>query len=193
MNDTIRSLASLLGQRLIARGLMVSTAESCTGGLVAGALTDIAGSSAWFERGFVTYSNHAKMEMLGVVADLIESHGAVSEEVARAMAVGALVESRALLAVAVTGVAGPGGGTREKPVGTVCFAWADEAMDLQSETMHFDGDRAQVREQSVRHALGGLLLRVLASPSEPREEAPDEAPEDETKERAKKRSKKQPR
>lgn len=169
-SDIIRSLASLLGQRLIERGLMVTTAESCTGGLVAGALTDIAGSSVWFERGFVTYSNHAKMEMLGVEADLIESHGAVSEEVARAMAEGALVESRAQLAVAVTGVAGPGGGTREKPVGMVCFAWADETMSLQSETMHFAGDRSEVREQSVRHALGGLLLRALASP-EPRKAA----------------------
>lgn len=164
MNPTIRSLASQLGQRLIERGLMVATAESCTGGLVAGALTDIAGSSAWFERGFVTYSNHAKMEMLGVAADLIEAHGAVSEEVARAMAEAALVESRAQLAVAVTGIAGPGGGTRDKPVGTVCFAWADEAMTLESETMHFNGDRAQVREQSVRHAIGGLLLRALTSP-----------------------------
>lgn len=164
MNPTIRSLASQLGQRLIERGLMVATAESCTGGLVAGALTDIAGSSAWFERGFVTYSNHAKMEMLGVAADLVEAHGAVSEEVARAMAEGALLESRAQLAVAVTGVAGPGGGTRDKPVGTVCFAWADEAMTLESETMRFNGDRVQVREQSVRHAIGGLLLRALASP-----------------------------
>ncbi len=162
MNHTIRSLASQLGQRLIERGLMVTTAESCTGGLVAGALTDIAGSSAWFERGFVTYSNHAKMEMLDVAAELIESHGAVSEAVARAMAEGALVESRAQLAVAVTGVAGPGGGTRDKPVGMVCFAWGDEAMNLQSETMHFSGDREEVREQAVRHALGGLLLRVLA-------------------------------
>ena len=172
MNDTIRSLASQLGQRLIERGLMVATAESCTGGLVAGALTDIAGSSAWFERGFVTYSNHAKMEMLDVAADLNEAHGAVSEEVARAMAEGALVESRAQLAVAVTGVAGPSGGTHDKPVGTVCFAWTDEAMSLQSETMHFKGDRAQVREQSVRHALGGLLLRALASPRDVKEERP---------------------
>ena len=174
MNETIRSLASQLGQRLVERGLMVSTAESCTGGLVAGALTDIAGSSAWFERGFVTYSNHAKMEMLGVAADLIESHGAVSEEVARAMAEGALVESRAQLAVAVTGVAGPSGGTRDKPVGMVCFAWADEAMSVESETMHFKGDRAAVREQSVRHALGGLLLRAIASPRAAHRESPDD-------------------
>ncbi len=160
MNDTIRTLASQLGQQLLARDAMVTTAESCTGGLVAAALTDIAGSSAWFERGFVTYSNHAKVEMLGVDADLIETRGAVSEDVARAMAEGALLESRAQLAVSITGIAGPGGGTRDKPVGTVCFAWVEMEEAAQSETMHFAGDRAQVREQSVRHALGGLLLRV---------------------------------
>ena len=158
MNETIRSLAT---RELLAE-LMVVTAESCTGGLVAGAITDIAGSSAWFERGFVTYSNHAKVEMIDVPADVIEAYGAVSEEVARAMAEGALIESRAQWAVAVTGIAGPGGGTREKPVGMVCFAWAD-AEGATSETMRFDGDRARVREQSVRHALGGLLLRVIAA------------------------------
>ncbi len=161
MNDTIRSLASHLGRQLLQRNYMVTTAESCTGGLVAASLTDIAGSSAWFERGFVTYSNHAKVEMLGIAPDLIETHGAVSEEVARAMAEGALLESRAQLSVAITGVAGPGGGTRDKPVGTVCFAWVEMENPVQSETMHFAGDRAQVREQSVRHALGGLLLRVV--------------------------------
>ena len=160
MNDTIRTLASQLGQQLLARDAMVTTAESCTGGLVAAALTDIAGSSAWFERGFVTYSNHAKVELLGVDAELIETRGAVSEDVARAMAEGALLESRAQLAVSITGIAGPGGGTRDKPVGTVCFAWVEMEDAAQSETMHFTGDRAQVREQSVRHALGGLLLRV---------------------------------
>ena len=161
MNDTIRSLAAQLGRQLLDHDRMVTTAESCTGGLVASALTDIAGSSGWFERGFVTYSNQAKVEMLGVEADLIETHGAVSEEVARAMAEGALVESRAQLAVSITGVAGPGGGTRDKPVGTVCFAWVGLEQPVQSETMHFAGDRARVREQSVRHALGGLLLRVV--------------------------------
>jgi nicotinamide-nucleotide amidase len=161
MNDTIRSLASQLGRKLIERNLMVTAAESCTGGLVAAAMTDIAGSSAWFERGFVTYSNHAKVEMLGVAPDLIEAHGAVSEEVARAMAEGALLESRAQLAVSITGIAGPGGGTRDKPVGTVCFAWVAMDLPVHSETMHFIGDRAQVREQSVSHALGGLLLRAL--------------------------------
>lgn len=160
MRSLIDSLASQVGQQLVKRELMVATAESCTGGLVAAALTEIAGSSAWFERGFVTYSNHAKMEMLGVASDLIETHGAVSEDVARAMAEGALLESRAQTAVAVTGIAGPSGGTRDKPVGTVCFAWVVMDTPVYSETMHFDGDRASVREQSVRHALGGLLLRL---------------------------------
>ena len=166
MNDTIRSLASQVGTQLLARRLMVTTAESCTGGLVAAALTDIAGSSAWFERGFVTYSNHAKVEMLGVASDLIETHGAVSEEVARAMADGAVLESRAQVGVSITGIAGPGGGTRDKPVGTVCFGWVTMEEAPESETMHFAGERAQVREQSVRHALGGLLLRILADDAE---------------------------
>jgi len=163
MTGLVNSLASQVGQQLIRRELMVATAESCTGGLVSSAFTDIAGSSAWFERGFVTYSNHAKIEMLGVPPDLIETHGAVSEEVARAMAEGALLESRAQVALSITGIAGPGGGTRDKPVGTVCFAWVVLEELVQSETMHFDGDRASVREQSVRHAIGGLLLRVIAA------------------------------
>ena len=161
MTTLIESLASQVGRQLLERELMVTTAESCTGGLVAGALTAIAGSSGWFERGFVTYSNHAKIEMLGVAPDLIETYGAVSEETARAMAQGALLESRAQAALSVTGIAGPAGGTRDKPVGTVCFGWVLLEQDVHSETMHFDGDREHVREQSVRHALGGLLLRLL--------------------------------
>ncbi len=164
MDDIVFSLATQLGQRLVERRLMVATAESCTGGLVAGAMTDIAGSSAWFERGFVTYSNHAKVEMLGVDADTLETYGAVSEEVAREMAEGALFESRAQLAVSITGIAGPGGAVPGKPVGTVCFGWAEVENAVQSETMHFEGSRAQVRALSVRHALGGLLLRALAFP-----------------------------
>jgi len=159
VTDVIDSLASQVGRQLIERRLMVATAESCTGGLVSAAFTGIAGSSAWFERGFVTYSNHAKIEMLGVAPDLIETHGAVSEDVARAMAEGALLESRAQTALSITGIAGPGGGTRDKPVGTVCFGWVVLEEIVQSETMHFDGDRASVRAQSVAHALGGLLLR----------------------------------
>lgn len=162
MNDIIRSLASQLGRKLLQRNYMVATAESCTGGLVSAALTDISGSSAWFERGFVTYSNHAKVELLAIAPDLIETYGAVSEDVARAMAEGALLESRAQVAVSITGVAGPGGGTRDKPVGTVCFGWVELEQGAVSETMHFGGDRAAVREQSVRHALGGLLLRIAS-------------------------------
>jgi nicotinamide-nucleotide amidase len=162
MTDLVAALASQVARQLRAREFMVTTAESCTGGLVAAALTGIAGSSAWFERGFVTYSNHAKVEMLGVPADLIDAHGAVSEDVARAMAEGALLESRAQCAMSITGIAGPTGGTRDKPVGTVCFGWAVLDEPVQSETMHFDGDRASVREQSVRHALGGLALRLAS-------------------------------
>ncbi len=120
----ITALAVDLGARLAARRALCVTAESCTGGLVAGAITDVAGSSAWFDRGFVTYSNEAKMELLGVPAATLAQHGAVSEAIARAMAEGALARSRASVAVAITGIAGPGGGSPEKPVGTVCFAWA---------------------------------------------------------------------
>ena len=165
MSDTTTALALQLGQRLLEHGLMIATAESCTGGMVAAALTDIAGSSNWFERGFVTYSNEAKAEVLAVPPETIADHGAVSEAVARAMADGALLESRAQLAVAVTGIAGPGGAVPGKPVGTVCFAWAQQGVPTASETMHFDGDRAAVRSRSVAHALGGALLRVLAEPT----------------------------
>jgi nicotinamide-nucleotide amidase len=158
------NLAEAVATILRREGLMVATAESCTGGLVAGALTEVAGSSAWFERGFVTYSNQAKNEMLDVPGDLIDDHGAVSEEVARAMAEGAIVNSRAQVAVSVTGIAGPTGGSPDKPVGTVCFAWAQMGRPVTSETKHFDGDRQAVRAQSVRHALGGLILRVTPVP-----------------------------
>ena len=141
----------------------MATAESCTGGMIAAACTDLAGSSNWFERGFVTYSDEAKTEMLGVDAELIARHGAVSEEVARAMAYGAIRRSRAQSAVAVTGVAGPGGGSAGKPVGTVWFAWATPA-GLASEVRRFDGDRAAVRQATVRHALQRLLA-LLAQPA----------------------------
>lgn len=141
---------------LQAKGWFMATAESCTGGMIAAACTDLAGSSNWFERGFVTYSNEAKTDMLGVDSGLIARHGAVSEQVARAMAQGALARSRAQAALAVTGVAGPGGGSADKPVGTVWFGWATPA-GLVSEVKRFDGDRAAVREATVRHALGRLL------------------------------------
>ena len=137
----------------------MATAESCTGGLIAGACTDLSGSSAWFERGFVTYSNDAKTELLGVDEALIEAHGAVSEAVARAMAAGALRHSRAQVSVAVTGVAGPTGGSPDKPVGTVWFGWATPA-GVSAERQRFVGDRAAVRQATVAHALAGLLARL---------------------------------
>lgn len=144
---------------MLKRQWMLATAESCTGGLIAGACTDLAGSSAWFERGFVTYSNEAKTELLGVDAALIAAHGAVSEPVVRAMVLGALQHSRAQVAVAVTGVAGPTGGSAEKPVGTVWFGWATPA-GVHTEVQRFDGDRAAVRSATVRHALEELALRL---------------------------------
>jgi nicotinamide-nucleotide amidase len=156
MSDAVR-LAIALGERLTERHAMCATAESCTGGLVAGAITDIAGSSGWFERGFVTYSNEAKMEELGVPDATLARHGAVSEATARAMAEGALTHSRAAIAVAITGVAGPAGGTPQKPVGMVCFAWAARGSPAVAETRHFPGDRAAVRGASVIVALEGLL------------------------------------
>ncbi len=149
-----------LAEILKKRHWLMTSAESCTGGMIAAACTDLAGSSNWFERGFVSYSNEAKTELLGVGADLIARHGAVSEEVARAMAQGALAHSRAQVAVAVTGVAGPGGGSATKPVGTVWFGWATPA-GVVSEMRHFDGDRAAVRLATVRHAL--LRLADLSS------------------------------
>ena len=148
-----------LADALRARGLMLATAESCTGGLIAGACTDLSGSSDWFERGFVTYSNAAKTELLGVPAALIDAHGAVSEPVARAMAEGAVAHSHAGLSVAVTGVAGPTGGSADKPVGTVWFGWCVNG-STHSECQRFDGDRAAVRAATVRHALAGLLARL---------------------------------
>ena len=152
-----RPQAVLLGRALEARGWQAATAESCTGGLVAGAITDVAGSSGWFDRGFVTYSNHAKESMLGVSRALLAAHGAVSEETARAMADGALARSRADVAVAITGIAGPGGATPGKPVGMVCFAFARRGAATHSFTRQLAGDRADVRAASVDIALEGLL------------------------------------
>lgn len=159
IGDRVRAEATALLAALRAGGLMVATAESCTGGLIVGALTEIAGSSDVVDRGFVTYSNEAKTEMLGVPATLIELHGAVSEPVARAMAEGALARSRAGVSVSVTGVAGPGGGSADKPVGTVWFGAARRGGNTFSERMVFPGDRSAVREATVRHALE-LLGRV---------------------------------
>jgi nicotinamide-nucleotide amidase len=157
-------LAQSIAMRLMARGEMLATAESCTGGWAAQALTALAGSSNWFERGFVTYSNAAKEEMLGVRPETLAHHGAVSEEAAREMALGALSHSRAAVALAITGIAGPGGGTLEKPVGMVCFAWAAKGGATRSETRRFAGDREAVRRQSVERALAGVLELLDARP-----------------------------
>ncbi|MDO9572120.1 MAG: CinA family protein [Hydrogenophaga sp.] len=159
MTKTTPQLVEALATALKARAQFMATAESCTGGLIAGACTEVSGSSEWFERGFVTYSNAAKCELLGVPAALIEAHGAVSEPVARAMAAGAVVNAHAHWSVAVTGIAGPTGGSAEKPVGTVWFGWATP-MGVFTEHQHFDGDRAAVRQATVAHALAGLLQRL---------------------------------
>jgi len=171
MNDHPTSLSDLdvaalvlqLAELLARKGWMMATAESCTGGLIAGACTDLAGSSDWFERGFVTYSNDAKSELLGVDAALIEAHGAVSEPVARAMAEGAVARSRAQASVAVTGVAGPSGGSAEKPVGTVWFGWSVDGR-TRTERRRFDGDRAAVRAATVHYALQTLVELLRAPP-----------------------------
>ena len=162
-NDTQVSLVKAVAEALLQHGWMLSTAESCTGGLIAGACTDVSGSSEWFERGFVTYSNEAKHDMLGVPNELIDQHGAVSEVVAQAMAVGAMRNSLAQVSLAVTGVAGPTGGSKDKPVGTVWFAWATpsdtgptlgaETAWVKSEVKQFAGSRQEVREQTVAHSL----------------------------------------
>jgi len=155
-------LVVALAKSLRERGLRLVTAESCTGGLIAAACTAVAGSSDWFERGFVTYSNEAKAESLGVDSHVIAAHGAVSEQVALAMAEGALAHSKAQLAVAVTGIAGPGGGSPAKPVGTVWLAIAREGEGALAELLQLSGDRAAIREQTVAHALQRLIERVAA-------------------------------
>ncbi len=148
--------AEQLGEALSRQGLMMTTAESCTGGWVAQVMTAVKGSSAWFERGFVTYSNESKQEMLEVSAVTLAQFGAVSEEVVVEMALGALQHSRAQLAVAISGVAGPGGGSTEKPVGTVCFGWARQGGEVRSRRQYFEGDREAVRRQAVVTAMQGL-------------------------------------
>ena len=157
-------LAERLGNCLLERGEWLAAAESCTGGWVAQSVTAIAGSSAWFDRGFVTYSNAAKIDMLGVPETTLLRHGAVSEATVRAMAQGALAHSRGDWALAITGIAGPAGGSAEKPVGTVCFAWAGREAGCEAQTCHFDGDRKAVREQAMCHALRGLQARLDATP-----------------------------
>ncbi len=152
----MKKLAEQLGRLLKKKRQVLVTAESCTGGWVAQAVTSVAGSSAWFERGFVTYSNEAKHELLNVSRNTLKNHGAVSEQTAREMALGALGRSKGTVAVAVTGIAGPGGGSKEKPVGTVCFAWA-YGRSARSETRRFSGGRESVRRKSVVHALEGVM------------------------------------
>jgi nicotinamide-nucleotide amidase len=153
----VTKLAEQVGAALKAHGMLLATAESCTGGGIAQALTDISGSSAWFERGFVTYSNLAKVEMLGVRQSTLEAHGAVSEATVREMAAGALAHSHAHVALAVSGIAGPTGGTAEKPVGTVWFGWALRDGEVHARLHHLKGDRAAIREQSVQIALQGMI------------------------------------
>lgn len=162
--NQLEVLAAQLGAQLLARGEYLTAAESCTGGWLAQSVTAIAGSSGWFDRGFVTYSNAAKSDMLGVPAQTLARHGAVSEATARAMAQGALSYSLADWSVAITGIAGPGGGTIEKPVGMVCFAWAWKNGGCEASTAQFTGDREAVRRQSVALALQGLLARIAVSP-----------------------------
>ena len=152
----------MVGAALKRRGLMLATAESCTGGWIAEAVTMVPGSSEWFERGFVTYTYISKREMLGVKSRTLARHGAVAEEVVREMVEGALARSHAQVAVAVSGVAGPSGGTPEKPVGTVCFAWGREHRRPRGETKQFQGDREAVRRQSVEYALKGVLALLAA-------------------------------
>lgn len=166
---SIESLVGELAQLLQKHGCMLTTAESCTGGMIASACTDLAGSSLWFERGFVTYSNAAKTEMLGVAAGLISQHGAVSQQVASAMAQGSLKHSNAQVSVAVTGVAGPSGGSVEKPVGLVWFGFEVASPALRqgkawTERQQFDGDRNAVRQATVRHALQTLINALEKMP-----------------------------
>ena len=157
MSAEVSDLVSRLAQALPARGWMLATAESCTGGLIAASCTELAGSSAWFDRAVVSYSNEAKSELLGVDEALIATHGAVSEPVARAMAEGVLARSKAVVAVAVTGIAGPGGGSPDKPVGTVWLAWACRGQPTRAAVHRFEGDRAAVRWQTCAVALSGVL------------------------------------
>jgi nicotinamide-nucleotide amidase len=153
----LNELSGRLAKLLLDRQKQLAVAESCTGGWLAKCLTDISGSSGWFERGFVTYSNQAKQEMLGVDAATLAENGAVSEAVVREMAAGSLAHSHADIAVAISGIAGPDGGSPDKPVGTVCFAFAERGGDVQAMTCHFKGDRETVRRSAVHYALSQLI------------------------------------
>ncbi|MEW6446410.1 MAG: CinA family protein [Pseudomonadota bacterium] len=159
-DDQIGELACRLGQALAERGMRLAVAESCTGGWLAKAVTDMPGSSAWFDRGFITYSNLSKQEMLGVSEAVLQAHGAVSEACVRAMAEGALVHSPADVSVAISGIAGPGGATPGKPLGVVWVAWARHGAETSARMFHFKGDREAVRAQAVVAGCEGLLERL---------------------------------
>lgn len=156
-NDPLFFLASKVGEALLKKHWKITLAESCTGGKLAASITEVPGSSAWFERAYITYSNQAKSDMLGVDATVLDQFGAVSEPVARAMAEGALREGGADLAVAITGIAGPGGGSDEKPVGLVWIAWCCKNLGTQAKAYHLIGNRGAIRTQAVRHALEGII------------------------------------
>ena len=160
MSPELEKLAMEVGARLRSRGMKIATAESCTGGWVGEVLTAIDGSSDYYDRGFISYSNRSKQDMLSVPGETLEKYGAVSEETVRAMAAGAVANSQADVALAVSGVAGPAGGSARNPVGTVCFGWALKGGEAQSVCRHFEGDREAVRRQSVICALQGVLERI---------------------------------
>ena len=158
MDDlTLQDLAIKVGSALSQQGLMLASAESCTGGWLGQTITSIAGSSAWYERGFITYTDISKREMLGVSSTTLEQYGAVSEETAYEMAEGAIARSHAQVVVSVTGIAGPGGGTAKKPVGTICFAWIMKDGLARTETRYFSGSREEIRQQAVAEALQGVI------------------------------------
>jgi nicotinamide-nucleotide amidase len=159
-NLSIYDAAAQLGQSLKTSGFMLVMAESCTGGMVAEAITSVAGSSAWFDRGFVSYSNAAKIDMLDVSSKTLEKFGAVSEQTAAEMAIGALINSEAQIAGSITGIAGPDGGSPEKPVGTVCFAWTGKNLPVTTCTHWFNGDRESVRQQAAIFMMAGLIERL---------------------------------
>ncbi len=161
-SDELLALATQLGLALKARHQTLALAESCTGGLAAALMTEIAGSSAWFDSAIVSYSNQAKQQLLDVPPDTLQNFGAVSEQTALAMALGMLAHSQASISASITGIAGPDGGSADKPVGTVCFAWAGRDIPASSCTLHFAGNRQQVREQAVMTALQGILQRLTA-------------------------------
>jgi nicotinamide-nucleotide amidase len=159
-NLSIYDAATQLGQSLKTSGFMLVMAESCTGGMVAEAITSVAGSSAWFDRGFVSYSNAAKIDMLDVSSKTLEKFGAVSEQTAAEMAIGALINSEAQIAGSITGIAGPDGGSPEKPVGTVCFAWTGKNLPVSTCTHWFEGNRESVRKQATIFMMVGLIEKL---------------------------------